>query len=307
MNITWEEEYRPKTIGEMILPNRIKAVLLDFISKGEFPSLLFHGIQGSGKTTAAIALCNELGFPLLKINASEDNGIDVIRGKVRQFASTRSLTGKPKVILLDEADGTTKEFQQAFRGITNEFTNVRFILTANYPQQLKEAISSRTTSIEFTPNKDERTEVIRQLAIRLDQILNEKGIKFNKADLAGVIKKFYPDNRKIFNQLQGNVVNGELVPNRIYVSDTLIGQYFTLIKDKDFVNARKFFIDNPDLKYNDLIALLFKNMDDYVVPESTPKLVNILANYDYKIYFVSDPIISMLAMTIEIMQGVKIK
>lgn len=307
-NITkqWVDHYRPTTVKDMILPDRIKIKLLDSIKDG-IPNYLFYGVQGSGKTATAIALCHDINCSYIKINASEEGGIDTLRTKVRQFASTAAIDGKPKIIIMDEMDGSSQQFQRGMRGFMNEFNNVRFIFTANYHNKIIPALHSRTKMFDFSVSTEERKTLMVEMAKRLVHMLKDNNIDYNVEDIKSVVRTYYPDNRRIIMETQGSISAGKFVwdgGNGI-TDNTVLRSLMIALHDKDFVKCREWSIDNIDMGIENIINALYEYMDEFVEPASKPPYIEIVADYDYKAGFSSNKVVWLLALCFQIMKSVK--
>ena len=208
----WVEEYRPKTIDDCILPQSLKTLFQSFIDKGEISNMLFSGTPGVGKTTVAKALCEQMNCDWIMINGSEEGGIDVLRNKIKNFASTVSLSGGKKVVILDEADYLNPQSTQpALRGFVEEFhKNCRFILTCNFKNRIIEPLHSRFSNIEFRINNKDKPKLASQLMDRAIYILKEQNIEYEDKALVGLITKHFPDFRKLINELQRYSVSGAI-------------------------------------------------------------------------------------------------
>lgn len=303
----WTEKFRPQTIEDCILPTSIKKTLSDMIKQGELPNLLLSGPPGSGKTTAARALCNEVGADVLFINASLENGIDVLRSKIMQFASSVSLTDAKKVVILDEADYTNPQsFQPALRGFIEEFsTNVRFILTCNFKNRIIEPLHSRCATVDFRISGTERMDMAAEFFGRVVDILHNEQITFDKKAVAAVIQKHFPDFRRVLNELQRYSVSGSIDTGVLIDSKTdNYQQLFAKMKDKDFTSVRTWVGVNSDGD-----ARIFRDLYDasskYLELASIPVLVLILADYQYKAAFVADHELNTMACMAEIMSQCK--
>lgn len=307
--LVWSEYYRPSTIKDIIAPERVKGPLTQAVASGDISNYMFIGVQGSGKTTAALALAKDLGWTYLKINASEEGGINTIRTTARSFAAVRSLDGKPKLIIFDEADGSSAEFQQALRGFMDEFAGAcRFILTANYEAKLIPALKSRTTVFDFTVTSAERKQLIMGVAIRIEQMLVENNIPFQRTDIAAVVSKFYPDVRRCINEIQGALTGSGLsVSSMSAGGDAAVKQFVTLISGKEFTKARQWVADSDSVPPNAIVTEMYKRIEDYVEPASHPDFVGILHEYDYRIPFVSDPQIWKISLAVALMTNIKMK
>lgn len=306
----WVEKFRPQTIDECILPPRLKEFFQAQIVKGEIQNMLLIGGAGTGKTTAAKALCRELGVDVLFINASESGGIDTIRVEIRSFASTISFAdGKVKCVILDEADYLSAAAQPALRAFIEEFSsNCRFILTANYANRIIDPIKSRCAVIDFSMSKEEKSASILSFNKRAKAILDEEEVIFDKKDLAEVVIKYFPDYRKILNELQRHSHSGELKISALSgVGDEAIKQVMRLVKEKKFGEYRKWVAQNADIDFSALIRAIYDRMNEFVESQDIPELVLILSEYDYKRAFVVDVEILTTAMFTQIMGSIKFK
>ena len=306
----WVEKYRPQKIDDCILSLDLKRVFTNIISKGELQNMMFTGTAGTGKTTVARALCNELDLDYIVINGSEESGIDTLRNKIKQFASSVSLSGGYKVVILDEADYLNPQSTQpALRGFIEEFSaNCRFILTCNFKNRVIEPLHSRCSVIEFGMPKKERDSLAGQFMQRVQQILAVESINSDPTVLAELIIKYFPDFRRTLNELQrysnfGKIDSGILVN----VSDVSFDSLMNALKVKDFKKMRQWVADNIDTEPAAMFRKLYDNMNDFVEPQSIPQLVLILADYQYKNSFVADHELNMVACLTEVMAGVKFK
>jgi len=208
----WVESYRPKKVDDCILPESLKNTFNQIVKSGEMPNMLFTGTAGLGKTTVAKALCNELELDWILINGSEEGNIDTLRTKIKQFASTVSLQGGYKVVILDEADYlNAQSFQPALRGFIEEFANnCRFILTCNFKNRIIEPLHSRCGVYEFNTNKKSMAELSMQFMKRLTWILEKEDIDYDKKVLAELIIRFAPDWRRVINECQRYSLSGTI-------------------------------------------------------------------------------------------------
>ena len=306
----WVEKYRPKTIDDCVLPAHIKTTFKQIVDGGELHNMLLTGTAGLGKTTVAKALCNELNLDYLLINGSEESGIDTLRNKIKQFASSISLQGGYKVVILDEADYLNPQSTQpALRGFIEEFSNnCRFILTCNFKNRIIEPLHSRCSVVEFNIPKRESERLCSVMMARLMLILDDEGIKYDNGVLAELIMKYMPDWRRVINELQRYSTSG-VIDSGILVSlnDVSVNELMSSLKIKDFKKMRQWVANNIDSDPASLFRKLYDNMNEYVVPESIPQMVLILADYQYKNSFVSDHELNLVACCTEIMAGVKFK
>jgi DNA polymerase III delta prime subunit len=306
----WVEKYRPKTIEECVLPNALKQTLSEFISKGDIPNLILSGGPGIGKTTAAKAMLDELGLTYMFINGSEESGIDVLRTKIKNFASTVSLHGGRKYLILDEADYLNPQSTQpALRGFIEEFhKNCGFILTCNYKNRLIPPLHSRCSVVDFTVPKSEKKELAEQFFRRVMNVLVVEEVKFEPKAVAEVINKFFPDWRRVLNELQRYSVSGKIDAGILVdISEVNIKELMQSMKQKEFTNVRKWIVNNIDNDPTRLFRRLYDNLYDYMDGSSIPHVVVILGEYQYKAAFVADQEINMLACLTEIMSRGKFK
>ena len=306
----WVEKYRPKTIEECVLPDALKQTLSEFISKGDIPNLILSGGPGVGKTTAAKAMLDELGLTYMFINGSEESGIDVLRTKIKNFASTVSLHGGRKYLILDEADYLNPQSTQpALRGFIEEFhKNCGFILTCNYKNRLIPPLHSRCSVVDFTVPKSEKKELAEQFFRRVMNVLVVEEVKFEPKAVAEVINKFFPDWRRVLNELQRYSVSGKIDAGILVdISEVNIKELMQSMKQKEFTNVRKWIVNNIDNDPTRLFRRLYDNLYDYMDGSSIPHVVVILGEYQYKAAFVADQEINMLACLTEIMSRAKFK
>jgi len=306
----WVEEYRPKTIDDCILPQSLKTLFKSFIDKGELSNLLFSGTPGIGKTTVAKALCDQLNCDWIMINGSEEGGIDVLRDKIKNFASTVSLSGGKKVVILDEADYLNPQSTQpALRGFIEEFhKNCRFILTCNFKNRIIEPLHSRFSNIEFKINSKDKPKLASKLFERAISILKENNVDYNDKVLAQLVKKHFPDFRKVINELQRYSVSGSIDAGILTnITNENLKSLMKLLKEKDFTETRKWVTQNLDNDPVRIFRSIYDNLYDNLQPETIPHAVLILADYQYKSAFVADQEINFTACLTEIMSQVKFK
>lgn len=307
----WVEKYRPTTIDECILPSSLKSTFKDMVAKGEPQNLLLSGTAGTGKTTVAKALCNELGSDYILINCSEDGNIDTLRTKIRQFASTVSFeSNKRKVVILDEFDySNAQSIQPALRGAIEEFSNnCRFILTCNYKSRIIEPIHSRCTCIEFSIPQDQKAIIASQIFTRCSHILNAEGIKFNVKAVAELIRKYFPDFRRVLNELQRYSVSGMIDEGiLVNIADEEIKNLIEYMKKKDFNSVRKWVASNVHLSETDIFRKIYDNLYVTMEPQSIPQAIIVIGEYQYKSAFVSDQEINMVACLVELMLSCEFK
>ena len=309
----WVEQYRPKTIQDCILPDQQKKTFLEFLKKKEIPNMLLSGTAGTGKTTVARALCDELNADYIIINGSDEGRhIDTLRNKIKNFASTVSFNAesKHKVVIIDEADYMNAEsVQPALRNfIETFFENCRFIMTCNYPYKFIEPIRSRLTQVDFKIINGQKVKVAQKLLKRLGDILDENKVPYDKKVLAELIQKYFPDFRKTINELQRYSVNGKIDSGIFFnQKEADLKSLFAALKGKEFDGMRKWVVNNLSVQPADLFKQIYGALKDYLQPQSIPQAILLIAGYQYKAVFVADQEINMVACLTEIMATCKFK
>jgi len=300
----WVERYRPATIQDTILPDNLKNTFQKIVDGGELPNMLFTGTAGLGKTTVAKALCNSLDLDYILINGSEEGNIDTLRTKIKQFASTVSLQGGYKVVILDEADYLNPQSTQpALRGFIEEFANnCRFILTCNFKNRIIEPLHSRCGVYEFNTTKKEMAELAFQFMKRMEAIFETENVEYNQKALADMIMKHAPDWRRVINECQRQSIGGNIQVNE---STTEYTDLFTHLKNKDFKKMRSWVAQNVDADATAIFRAIYDRMNEKIKPESIPQLVLILADYQYKNAFVADHELNIVACMTEIIANVE--
>jgi len=309
----WVEKYRPKTISDCILSDDLKHTFLEFLKKKEIPNLLLSGTAGTGKTTVARALCEELGCDYVMINGSDEGRhIDTLRTQIKNFASTISLTetSNHKVVIIDEADYMNPDsVQPALRNFIETFyKNCRFIFTCNFKNKIIPALHSRCTVIDFRISNGQKVTTAIALLDRLMDLLKEEAISADKKVVAELIQRHYPDFRRTINELQRYSVRGK-IDSGILVSISEINnkELVRLLKEKRFSDMRKWVIQNldkdPSSLFSNIYDVLYKHLDS----KSIPQAVLVIADYQYKSAFVADQEINLVACLTEIMAQCKFK
>jgi len=301
----WVERYRPQKLDDCILPEALLKTFKSIVESGEMQNMLLTGTAGLGKTTVARAMCNMLDLDYMIINGSEESGIDVLRTKIRQFASSVSLHSRgPKVIILDEADYLNpSSTQPALRGFIEEFSNnCRFILTCNFKNRVIEPLHSRCAVIEFNTSKKQMASLANAFLKRLEFILKEEGIQYEQAVVAELILRFAPDWRRVLNECQRYSVSGKIDKGILAnLSDANISLLIKALKEKDFKAGRAWVVNNIDSEPAAIFRKIYDNMTEYANPDSIPNIVVILANYQYKDAFVADHELNLVACITELM------
>ena len=304
----WVEEYRPRDVESCVLPKNLKDMFSEFVAQGELPNLILSGGPGVGKTTIAKAVVEQLGSTYMMINGSEESGIDVLRTKIKNFASTVSLEGGRKYLIIDEADYLNPQSTQpALRGFVEEFhKNCGFILTCNYKNRLIEPLHSRCSVIDFSIPNSEKPELAKQFMERVEGILNEVNIKYEKRVVAEVINKFFPDWRRVLNELQRYSISGTIDAGILVdIAEVNIKELMHCMKNKEFTNVRKWVVSNLDNDPVRIFRNIYDSLYDHVDGNSIPLVVVLLGEYQYKSAFVADQEINTLAFLTEVMAKVK--
>jgi replication factor C small subunit len=298
------EKYRPKTVADCILPDRIKKTFQEYVDQGNIPNLMLTGSAGVGKTTVAKAMCEQLGLNHLFINSSEERGIDMLRTKIKGYASTISLTGGRKVIILDEADYLTPEAQAGLRGAIEQFSeNCSFIFTCNFKSRLIDALHSRCSVVDFTLKNEEKPKMAMQMFKRVCIILDKEEVSYDKAVVQQLVAKYFPDYRRTLNELQRYASSGSIDAGVLaQISDVRkIADLVGYLKNGNFSDMRKWVVSNSDIEPARIYRRIYDSLYDYFKPESIPQAVVIIGKYQYQAAFVADQEINLVACLTEIM------
>ncbi len=307
----WVEKYRPKTIAETILPDKLKETFQKFVDQKNIPNLLLTGTAGVGKTTVARAMLEELDCDYLVINGSlEGRSIDVLRNEIANFASSMSFKGTRKYVILDEADYLNPQsVQPALRNFMEEFSsNCGFIFTCNFKAKIIAPLHSRCSVIDFKLNKEDRVKVAAQFMKRIQTILKQENVEYNTAVVAEVVKKYFPDWRRVLNELQRYSATGSIDTGIIsnFTNESL-GTLMKYLKARDFTNIRKWVAENPEITPDDLFKQFYDYASEYMTPDTIPILIIHLADFQYKSAFVASQEINTVACMVEIMQDCRFK
>lgn len=307
----WVEKYRPHKVEDCILPENLKTTFQEYVNRKEIPNLLLAGSAGVGKTTIAKALCEEVGCDYIVINGSDEGRlIETFRTKIKNYASSMSLSGGRKVVIIDEADYTNAEsVQPALRNFMEEFAhNCSFILTCNFKNRIIAPLHSRCSVVDFKIQNGQKAKMATQFFKRVEWILEQEGVMYEKEVIASVITKHFPDNRRILNELQRYSVKGVIDKGILAsISDANLATLITSIRDKDFGTARKWVTNNLDNDPNSILRSIYDSLYDYLKPESIPPAVLILSKYQYQSAFVADQEINLMACLTEFMMECEFK
>lgn len=308
----WVEEYRPHTIDDCILPVSIKNSFKGFIEQKEIPNLLLCGSAGVGKTTVAKALCDEIGASYIVINGSDEGRfLDTVRNKVRQFATTVSLTSGAahKVVIIDEADNTTQDVQLSLRTAVEEFhSNCRFIFTCNFPNKIIDPLHSRCTVVDFKIKNGESDKLQAKFFLRLKTILDDNQIEYDDKILIKLIRRYYPDWRRLINETQRHSSNGRLDTSvLIDIADINLDDLVRSLKNKEFTTVKKWVVENIDNEPALIMRKVYDVLYEHLKGPSIPAAVLIIAKYMRDINIVADQEINLLACLTEIMMECEFK
>lgn len=311
--LVWSQKYRPKTLNDVIIPEAFKSALLEYLKGGRIPNFLFFSPSpGTGKTTTALAVCEDLGIQPLFINASMDNSIEDIRMKVVQYATTASLIGaSQKVVVLDEAERLSSAAQDSLKGLIEQVSNnCSFILTCNTKSRIIEPLVSRCTEVDFIYNADDQKKLAAFMLRRSMQILEAEGVTYDKAVIAALVMKFAPDNRKILNELQKyatengkNIDAGILGRLKGADQETLV----QAMKDKKYDEVKLWVTNNTDRLGDDFYGRMFKTLEQVLVPQSVPQMSLTLNEYQRYHSVVPDRFVHFLALMTQLMMEIQFK
>lgn len=306
----WVEKYRPKTVQDCVIPSNLKKAFQQFVDNKEVPNLLLCGTAGTGKTSVARAMLEEIGCDYIIINGSMNGNIDTLRTDIKNFASTVSFTNSRKYVILDEADYlNANSTQPALRNFMEEFSkNCGFILTCNFKNRIIEPLHSRCSVVEFKITKEEKPKIAACFFKRVCNVLKSENVEYEEKVVAEVVTKHFPDFRRVLNELQrysavGKIDSG-ILANQF---DSNIKTLFSSMKSKNFKEVRTWVSENSDIDASTFFRAIYDNASEAVRPQSLPQLIVTLADYQYKNAFVADQEINIMACLIEIMSEAELK
>lgn len=305
----WVEKFRPQTVEDCILPDRIKRQFLSMIDKNNITNMLLTGSAGVGKTTIARALCNDIGAEYTVVNCSDNRGLDLLRTTITEFASSASLYNKPKVMILDESDHLTANTMAALRnGFETYSKSCKFILTGNYESKFTEALKSRCTHIKFEITKDELAKMQISFVKRVFDILEYENVTFDKGVVAKVVAKFYPDCRKTLGELQTYSASGAVDEGILTAIKSIdIEDLIKYLKESNFKEVRQWASNNADNDTHSLYKKLYKalGITSVVKPSSIPLVIQILNDYQRYDGVVPDKELHLVSMMVSLLAEIE--
>ena len=308
----WVEKYRPSAVKDCILPDTTRQVFEGFVEQGELPNLLLSGTAGVGKTTIAKAMCDEIGASYIVINGSDEGRfLDTVRNRVRQFATTVSLTSgaSHKVVIIDEADNTTNDVQLSLRTAVEEFhSNCRFIFTCNFINKIIEPLHSRCTVVDFRIKPEQSTKLQGEFFVRLRTILTKEKVEYDDKVLAKLIKRYYPDWRRLINECQRYAATGSITSAILVdVADVNLDTLLSSLKKKEFTTVKNWVVQHMDNDPTMVMRKIYDSLYGVLKPSSIPEAVLIIAKYMNSIPIVPDQELNLLACLTEIMMSCEFK
>jgi DNA polymerase III gamma/tau subunit len=298
----WELKYRPTTLDQIILPDYLFKQMDSIKSKGKLPNMLFSGSAGTGKTTTAFVLADDMDLSAMYLNMSLESSIDVIRNKLMGFASSVSLTGQQKVFIGDEFDRLSAAAMDSLKGVIEKMSsNCKFIFTSNHKGKIIEPIISRLQEVDFVYSKDDAGLMKKRMWKTCCQICQKEEVVFDKAAVAEVVKDLFPDMRKILNHLQMLSLRGDITEAAVAAAiATDTEEWFKLIRDNDWTGTRQYIVDLP-IAFNDFYSVLYNNIERFVHADNVSEAIVMVAKYQYEASFAVDKQIPLAALAIEMM------
>jgi DNA polymerase III delta prime subunit len=307
-DFVWELKYRPDTLDQIVLPERLVKSMNKIKSMGKVPNMLFYGPSGGGKTTTAFALAGDMDLSAYYINMSLDTSINDIRSNLMDFARGKDIHGRQKVIIGDEFDGLSTAAMESMKGIIEKVSkNCKFIFTSNNRSKVIPFLISRLHEVEFIFTKDEAPALKKQIFKVACEVCKKEKVKADKAAIAEVVKFHFPDMRKILQFLQMLSLRGDITMDQVQASfATDVETFFELAKTKDWTGIRQYIVDLP-IHENDFYSIIYRDLEKYIKTDSLPEAIVMLAKYQYESSFVVDPQISLAALAIEMMSQLNFK
>jgi len=301
----WVEKYRPQSVHDCILPNDIKTTANSFVGQGNLPNMILSGGPGMGKTTLAMAMCRELNILPMIINGSEERGIDVLRTKILDFAAAMTFDGKRRCIIIDEADYLTAEAQAALRGVMEAYAiNCSFVLTCNYSNRIIPALQSRSTNISFTIPATEKKALMVQTLTRLQTILHTETVTASEDLLVHVIKRWWPDLRRMINETQRACVDGVLTPMVLgQHADVQFDPLWKAITSKNYKDARAWIGEYSGIDPSKFYRAVFDWIHEHAEANCLPTLIILTADYQYRHLNALDPQVHLAAYCLELIHN----
>lgn len=296
----WAQKYRPVKVQDTILPEKTKQIFQNYVDEKTIPNLLLSGPPGTGKTTVAVSMLKELDCDYIIINGSLNGGIDTLRYEISNFASSVSFSGGRKYVIIDEADYLTAATQASFRNFLEEYSkNCGFIFTCNYKNKIIEPLRGRFTNVEFAIQKDEKPKIAASFFKRVSGILDQENVEYDKRVVSQLVMKFFPDFRRVINELQGYASYGQIDSGILTsVGDASADEIFKILKEKDFDGMMKWCSENSDQDMNEIFSMLYKEISRV---KTKPDYIVTLGEYQYKHAFVANPELNMSACLTELM------
>jgi len=307
--MVWAEKYRPKTVQQCILPQDMKDKFQKYVDNKDIPNLLLSGSSGVGKTTVAVAMCEELGIEYLIINGSKDGTIDVLRNRIEQFAATVSMDGERKMVILDEADYLSHATQPALRRFIEEYSaNCGFIFTCNYPQKIIDPLVGRLAQIDFKVTATEKKTMALEFFKRAKEILEKEGINYDKNAVAQLITKYMPNWRKVINEMQAYSSTGTIDDGILAnLSDGDWNKLYDLLKAKNFTEIRKWAGEHSDVDASTVFRKFYDDLAPKLSDDTVPVLILHIADYQFKAAWVADQEVNLVAFFVEVMANCRFK
>ncbi len=301
-DFVFELKYRPKTLDEIVLPDKLVNQFNIVKSGGDLPNMLFSGPAGVGKTTTAFVLADDMDLSAMYMNMSLETGIDGIRTKMMNFATAMSIDGRKKVIIGDEFDRLSPQAMDSLKGVIEKTSkNCKFIFTSNHKAKIIDPIISRLQEVDFIFSKADTATMKKKMWRRACSICQKEEVVFEPAAIAEIVRNIFPDMRKVINQLQMLSLQGDItldVVNSMVLTDT--DSFFKLLRDSDWTGIRQYIVDLP-IAINDFYSILFQNIERYLNADAVAEAVVMIAKYQYEGAMVVDKQISLAALAIEMM------